>query len=37
MEVIGYWPKIIERVHILDVNMDSLLKTEPIQCYWDTN
>ena len=32
---LGYWPKIFERVHILDVNMDSILKKEPLQCYLD--
>ena len=34
-KLIGYWPKILERVHILDMNMDSLLKKEPLQCYLD--
>ena len=27
-KLIGYWPKILERVHILDVNMDSILKNQ---------
>ena len=36
-KLIGYWPKILERVHILDVNMDSLLKEEPLQCYLDAS
>ena len=36
-KLIGYWPKILERVHILDVNMDSILKKEPIQCYLDAS
>ena len=30
-KLIGYWPKIMEKVNILDVNMDSLLKKEPLQ------
>lgn len=36
-KLIGHWPKILERVHILDMNMDSLLKKEPIQCYLDAS
>ncbi len=37
-KLIGYWPKILERVHILDVNMDSILKKEPsLQCYLDAS
>jgi hypothetical protein len=34
-KLIGYWPKIMERVHILDANMDSLFKKEPLQSYLD--
>jgi hypothetical protein len=34
-KLIGYWPKIIEKVQILDVNIDSLFKKEPLQCYLD--
>ena len=33
----GLWPKIMERIHILDVNMDSILKQEPLQCYLDAS
>ncbi len=36
-KLIGYWPKILEKVHILEVNMDSLLKEEPLQCYLDAS
>jgi hypothetical protein len=36
-KLIGYWPKILEKVHILDVNIDSLLKTEPIKSYLDAS
>jgi hypothetical protein len=36
-KLIGYWPKILERIHILDMNMDSLLKKEPLQCYLDAS
>jgi hypothetical protein len=34
-KLIGYWPKILQRVHILNQNMDSVLKKEPLQCYLD--
>ena len=27
----------MERVHILDVNINSILKKEPIQCYLDAS
>ena len=33
--LIGYWPKILGRVYILDMNLDSILKKEPVQCYLD--
>jgi hypothetical protein len=37
-KLIGYWPKIMERLCILDVNMDSILKKEPsLQCYLDAS
>ena len=36
-KLIGYWPKILDKVHILDINMDSILKKEPIQCYLDAS
>ena len=34
-KLMGYWPKILGRVYILDVNLDSILKEEPVQCYLD--
>lgn len=34
-KLIGYWPKIMEKVHILDANMDSIFKKEPLQTYLD--
>ncbi|MFY9637693.1 MAG: hypothetical protein WAK14_02695 [Methanobacterium sp.] len=34
-KLIGYWPKILGRVYILDVTLDSILKEEPVQCYLD--
>jgi len=37
-KILGYWPKIIERIHIIDVNMDSILKKEPsLQSYLDAS
>jgi len=30
-KLLGLWPKIMERVHILDVNIDSILTNEPLQ------
>ena len=36
-KLIGHWPKILERIHIIDVNMDSLLTNEPEQCYLDAS
>lgn len=34
-KLMGYWPKIMERVHILDKNMDMLLTEKPQQAYLD--
>ena len=36
-KLLGYWPRILERIHILDINIDSLLKEEPLQCYLDAS
>jgi hypothetical protein len=36
-KLIAHWPKILERVHILDMNMDSILTKEPFQCYLDAS
>ena len=36
-KLIGYWPKILDRIHLLDMNMDSILKKEPIQSYLDAS
>ena len=35
-KLLGYWPKILERIHILDMNMNLMFKENPIQCYLDT-
>jgi hypothetical protein len=34
-KLIGHWPKIMEKVHVLDAGMDSMFKKEPLQCYLD--
>lgn len=34
-KLIGYWPKIMERVHILDRNMDLLFEKDQKQSYLD--
>jgi hypothetical protein len=34
-KLLGYWPKILGKVHILDMNMNAILKKEPQQCYLD--
>ena len=35
-KLLGYWPKLMEKVHILDVNMESILTKEPsLQSYLD--
>ena len=37
-KLIGYWPKILQRVHLLDMNIDSLLTKEAsLQCYLDAS
>jgi hypothetical protein len=37
-KLIGYWPKIMEKVNILDINMDSILRKEPsLQSYLDAS
>ena len=34
-KLIGYWPKIMQSVHRIDVNMDLMFKKEPLQSYLD--
>jgi len=37
-KLLGYWPKLMEKVHILDVNMESILTKEPpLQIYLDAS
>jgi len=35
-KLIGYWTRILERINILDLNMNSMFKKEPMQCYLDS-
>jgi len=35
-KLLGYWPKIYERIYFLDLNMDLIFQEEPVQCYLDT-
>ncbi len=34
-KLIGYWPKIMQSVHRIDMNIDLIFKKEPIQSYLD--
>ena len=34
-KLIGYWPKIMQSVHNIDMNMDLIFKQGPIQSYLD--
>jgi hypothetical protein len=37
-KLLGYWPKIMEKVHIIDANMESILTKEPsLQTYLDAS
>ena len=37
-KLLGYWPKLMEKVHIIDVNMESILTKEPsLQSYLDAS
>jgi len=35
-KLLGYWTKILERINILDINMNLMFKKEPVQCYLDS-
>jgi hypothetical protein len=35
-KLLGYWPKFLERIYLLDLNMDLIFQEEPVQCYLDT-
>lgn len=34
--VIGVWPKIMERIRLLDLNLESIFSNKPLQTYLDT-
>ncbi len=34
-KLIGYWPKMMQRVHRIDMHMGLILKKEPLQSYLD--
>ena len=34
--VIGAWPKIMERIRLLDLNLESIFSNKPLQTYLDT-
>ncbi len=34
--LIGYWPNFLERIYLLDLNIDLIFQEEPVQCYLDT-
>ncbi|MBZ2165411.1 hypothetical protein [Methanobacterium spitsbergense] len=37
-KLIGYWPKILQRIHLLDRNIESILTKEAsLQCYLDAS
>lgn len=36
-KLMGYWPKILERIHVLNRNMDTILTKELLQCYLDSS
>ena len=33
----GYWPKIMDKIHILDLNMDLFFEKEQLQRYLDAH
>ncbi len=34
-KLLGHWPKILERINIIDVNMNQFFEYKPVQCYLD--
>jgi hypothetical protein len=34
--MIGVWPKIMERIRLLDLNLESIFSNKPLQTYLDT-
>ncbi len=35
-KLLGYWPKILERIHLIDLNMKLIFNEKPLQGYLDT-
>lgn len=35
-KLLGYWPKIMQRVYRININMNLIFKKEPLQSYLDT-
>jgi hypothetical protein len=35
-KVVGVWPKIMERIRLLDLNLESIFSNKPLQTYLDT-
>ncbi len=35
-KLLGYWPKFLERIYLMDLNLDLIFQEEPVQCYLDT-
>lgn len=35
-KLMGHWPRIMERIHILNLGLDSFFSEKPKQCYLDT-
>jgi hypothetical protein len=35
-KMLGVWPKIMERAHLLNLNLESILINKPLQAYLDT-
>lgn len=34
-KLIGYWPQILEKIHLLNLNMEETFKKESLECYLD--
>lgn len=34
-KLIGYWPEILEKIHLLNIIMDGIFKKESLECYLD--
>lgn len=35
-KLMGYWPKIMAKVYLIDANVDSIFEKKQLQCYLDT-